>query len=188
METIEHSVTCGRSDSVAGYRSCSIADWQRDFDLFSSGRGGRNWRPLCFHYWEGVRESFLRCADNLPHAAFDLRPLGCCAGMGGASLLFRLRLGTAGCDGCLHAPRRTRGAVCRSLFWISYNVSLNKRSKKFAEWNAPLKYERKPHRNLADSTGLRFFSQKLLRTGTGMPITALLNRSDVHQNREEQLL
>jgi hypothetical protein len=37
------------------------------------------------------------------------------------SLLFRLRFGTAGCDGCLHAPRRTRGAVCRSLFWISYN-------------------------------------------------------------------
>jgi hypothetical protein len=55
-------------------------------------------------------------------------PLGCCAGMGAASagmgatsLLFRLRFGTAGCDGCLHAPRRTRGAVCRSLFWISYN-------------------------------------------------------------------
>jgi len=34
-------------------------------------------------------------------------------------------------------------AVCRSLFWISYNFSLNERSKKSAEWNAALKYERK---------------------------------------------
>jgi hypothetical protein len=37
-------------------------------------------------------------------------------------------------------------AVCRSLFWISYNFSLNERSKKSAEWNAALKYERKSPR------------------------------------------
>ena len=37
-------------------------------------------------------------------------------------------------------------AVCRSLFWISYNFSLNERSKKSAEWNPALKYERKSPR------------------------------------------
>jgi len=37
-------------------------------------------------------------------------------------------------------------AVCRSLFWISYNFSLNERSQKSAEWNAALKYERKSPR------------------------------------------
>jgi hypothetical protein len=47
----------------------------------------------------------------------------------------------------VYTPRDGREvAVCRSLFWISYNFSLNKRSKKSAEWNAPLKYERKSPR------------------------------------------
>ena len=37
-------------------------------------------------------------------------------------------------------------AVCRSLFRISYDFSLNQRSKKSAEWNVPLKYQRKSRR------------------------------------------
>jgi hypothetical protein len=44
----------------------------------------------------------------------------------------------------VYTPRDGREvAVCRSLFSISYNFSLNERSKKSAEWNAPFKYERK---------------------------------------------
>jgi hypothetical protein len=47
----------------------------------------------------------------------------------------------------VYTPRDGREvAVCRSLFWISYNFALNMRSKKFAEGNAPLKYVRKSPR------------------------------------------
>ena len=47
----------------------------------------------------------------------------------------------------VYTPRDgDEAAVCRSLFWISYNFSLNERSKKSAEWNAALKYERKSPR------------------------------------------
>ena len=47
----------------------------------------------------------------------------------------------------VYTPRdKDEMAVCRSLFWISYNFSLNERSKKSAEWNPALKYERKSPR------------------------------------------
>ena len=65
--------------------------------------------PSVFHYREGVRESFIQCANNLSDVAFELRPLGGGPGMGGTTFLFELWLGPARCNGCLHATRRTRG-------------------------------------------------------------------------------
>jgi hypothetical protein len=44
----------------------------------------------------------------------------------------------------VYTPRDRRElAVCRSLFWISYNFSLNERRRKSAQRNAPLKHARK---------------------------------------------
>jgi hypothetical protein len=52
-----------------------------------------------------TRESSVRCADNLSYLAFELRPLGYYPGMGRTTFLYELWLGTARCNGCLHAAR-----------------------------------------------------------------------------------
>jgi hypothetical protein len=67
METIEHCVTCGRGDSVAGYRSCSIAVWQRDFGIPCKAE-----MP---HYPELFSDNEPFCASSL--RTFCGREAGC---------------------------------------------------------------------------------------------------------------
>jgi len=88
-----------------------------------------NRRPLCFHYREGIRESSIRCANDLSCVAFGLRPLGYYPGMGRTSFLFKFWVGTARCDGCLHATRRTRGG-CMSIAVLGLLQLLPEREEK----------------------------------------------------------
>src|ERR1700694_2704115 len=114
---------------MAAYRSRSVAGWQCGSGFSPSRRGGGNRRPFCFHYREGVRESSVRCANDLSCVAFELRPLGYYPGMGGTSFLFKLWVGTARCDGCLHATRRTR-AGCLSIAVLALLQFLSDREEK----------------------------------------------------------
>jgi len=71
--------------------------------------------------------------NNLSYVAFELRPLGYDPGMGRTAFLFKLWLGTARCDGCLHTTRRTRGGYM-SIAVLGLLQFLPKREEKEQLW------------------------------------------------------
>ena len=82
---------------------------------------------LLFSLPGGNWESSVRCAHDLSHIAVELCPLGHCPGMGRTSH-FSVSFGLVS-PGVMvvYTPRdQHEVAVCRSLFWVSYNFSMTR--------------------------------------------------------------